>query len=174
MLLTITSIPKIRNTNKCDEYRPINAMANDEEILESIVKKQFVEYIEKNNILDKNQSAFRAKHSCETALNCAINEQKFLLDKGRVILIVFLDFKRAFGTVDKKRMIEKLKIYGVNGKELDLFKNFLNGRKQRVKYKNSTSGENEVPICLPQGTALSVILFTLYINDMMKTTKIAL
>lgn len=82
-------------------------------------------------------------------------------------MIVFLDFKRAFETIDRKRMIEKLKIHGVNGKEQE----FLNGRNLITKYENSTSGETKVPIVLLQGTALSVTLFTLHINDMKKATK---
>lgn len=31
---TITPIPKVKNTNKCEEFRPINSMPNDEKIIE--------------------------------------------------------------------------------------------------------------------------------------------
>lgn len=63
-ILTVTPIPKIKNTNQFVEFRPINTMENDEKIMESIVKSQFIKHIETNNLLTKTQSAFRAKHSC--------------------------------------------------------------------------------------------------------------
>lgn len=79
--------------------------------------------------------------------------------------------KRAFETVDRKRMIMKLEEYGIINNELNWFANFLNNRKQKTKYKNQISNEIIVPIGLPQGTSLSVILFVLYINDIVRVPK---
>lgn len=165
---TITPIPKIKNTAKAEEFRPINTTDVDEKIFELIVKNQLVNFIEENQILAKTQSAFRAKHSCETAINYLINNWKEAIDKGETVIAVFLDLKRAFETVDRKRMIDKLKNYGIEGKELKLFENYMADRRQKVKYNGDISEELEIPIGLPQGTALSVILFILYINDIVK------
>lgn len=65
----------------------------------------------------------------------------------------------------------KLKSYGINGTELKLFENYLNDKKQQVKFKNETFEDTNVPIGLPQETALSVILFSLYINNMMNVSR---
>lgn len=43
-------------------------------------------------------------------------------------------------------------------------------RKQNTKFNNKYSDDEIVPIGLPQGTALSVLLFILYINDIVKVT----
>lgn len=168
---TVTPIPKIKNTNKADTFRPINAMECDEKFLETIVKSQLVEYIENNKLLAKNQSAFRKNHSCETALTYVISDWRDSLSEGRAIVVVFLDLKRAFETVDRKRMLEKLKSYGIKNSELKLFENYLYNRKQKVKFKDEMSDEVDVPIGLPQGTALSVILFILYINDIVSVPR---
>jgi Reverse transcriptase (RNA-dependent DNA polymerase) len=66
---TVIPIPKIKNTKKSQEFRPINTIPPDAKIIENIVKKQLTEYVESNNILNKFQSAFRKGHSCETTLN---------------------------------------------------------------------------------------------------------
>lgn len=79
-----------------------------------------------------------------------------------------LDLKRAFETIDRERMQNQLSAIGVTGKELEWFKNFLSGRRQQTKFKGSVSKLIEVPIGLPQGTALSVILFIIYINNITK------
>lgn len=68
-------------------------------------------------------------------------------------------------------MLKKLELYGIKNGELKFFENYLNNRKQKVKFKNKTSNIIDVPIGLPQGTALSVLLFILYINDIVKVPQ---
>lgn len=86
-------------------------------------------------------------------------------------MIIFLDLKRAFETVDRERMIMKLNSMGIHGNELKWFKNYLSNRKQNTKFNDKISNDEDVPIGLPQGTALSVLLFILYINDIVKVPK---
>lgn len=168
---TISSIPKIKNTNKADSFRPIDSMECDEKFLEVIIKTQLTDYIENNNLLSKNQSAFRKKHSCETASNHVISDWKESLNDSQIVIVVFLDLKRAFETVDRQKMLGKLESYGIKNTELKLFENYLTNRKQKVKFKGDMSNEIDVPIGLPQGTALSVIPFILYINNIVYVPK---
>lgn len=60
---------------------------------------------------------------------------------------------------------------GIEDVELKWFEDYLSNRKQKTKFVNSTSKEEIVPIGLPQGTALSVLLFIIYINDIVYSTK---
>lgn len=62
-LSMITPIPKVNNTNKCDQFRPINSMPNDEKIIECVVKEQILEYFNANNIITDTQSAYRTGYS---------------------------------------------------------------------------------------------------------------
>lgn len=71
-ITTIVPIPKIKNTNECSEYRPINVLPVHAKLLECTVKCQLLKYIEDNQILTKRQSGFRSNHSCETSLNFVI------------------------------------------------------------------------------------------------------
>ena len=57
----VTPIEKIKNTNKCEEYRPINSLKTFEKVLETVVKQQLENYMEENNLLSKYQSGFRRK-----------------------------------------------------------------------------------------------------------------
>lgn len=170
-LSTITPIPKIKNTIKASDFRPINSMPVDEKIIEKIVKKQLIEYIDKNDIIYEKQSAFRKNHSCETTINYVLKEFIDATDDADIVIAVFIDLKRAFETVDRQIMLKKLIKYGIYSNELKWFESFLSNRKQKTKYLNEISYENDIPIGLPQGTALSVILFNLYINDITSKTK---
>ena len=57
----VTPIEKIRNTIKCEEYRPINTLRTSEKIIEKIVKDQLEEYFEKHSLLSKYQSGFKKR-----------------------------------------------------------------------------------------------------------------
>lgn len=151
-----------------NEHRPINTMPNDEKIIECVVKDQLIDYIENNNLISPHQSAFRSNHSCETALNFLINEWKRSMDDGQIVVAVFLDLQRAFETVDRQIFLRKLENIGIRGVELRWFENYLNDRKQQTKFKDKQSNRINVEIGIPQGTALSVILFLIYIDSITK------
>lgn len=93
------------------------------------------------------------------------------MENGLYVVIVFLDLKRAFETIEREIMIEILKSIGVRDVELSWFESYLTTRKQQTKYKNKVSTENEVPIGLPQGSTLGVVLFNLYINSITKVPQ---
>jgi len=103
---TVVPIPKVRVTIKIEEFRPINKLPIYEKILEVIVHEQLVEYLESNNLLKECQSRFRAKHSCETALQWVISSWKKSIGERKII--VFVDLRRAFEVVDRNIFIRKL------------------------------------------------------------------
>lgn len=59
---TVTPIPKVNNTLKASEYRPINVLPTYEKVLEQIVKIQLDKFTEVNKILIEHQSGFRKNH----------------------------------------------------------------------------------------------------------------
>lgn len=69
----VVPVPKVRGTIKVEEFRPINKLPIYEKILELIVRKQLVDYLESNNLFQECQSGFRSSHSCQTALQWVIS-----------------------------------------------------------------------------------------------------
>lgn len=103
---SVTPIEKIAKTSKCEEFRPINTLKTCEKLIEKIVKQQLETYFEKNKLFSKAQSGFRKNYSCETAVNYVINRWKYV-GKNKKLLAIFLDFKRAFETIDRDILIKK-------------------------------------------------------------------
>ncbi len=164
---TIVPIEKVKNTSNAAEFRPINMLPVYEKVLEIIMKNQIITFMTDSKVLIEEQAGFRSNFSCETSLNKVLNEWKLEIEKDKFIAAVFLDFKRAFETVDRKIMLKKLEIYGFSKEALDLLENYLSNRKQQTKFNDEISSQCSCDIGLPQGSVLSPLLFILYVNDML-------
>ena len=101
-------------------------------VMEKIIRDVLIHYMEVNGFFTKHQHGFRKGHSCATQLIEVMEQWTEDLDKKNSIDVIYLDFQKAFDTLPHKRLIHKLKGYGISGILLLWIKNFLHERKQRV------------------------------------------
>lgn len=147
-------------------YRPISVLNILSKILEKVLNKRLLDYLEHEKILSDNQYGFRKGKSTEDAVLRLTETVSRVLDKKKKCAGIFIDLKKAFDTVSIPLLLKKLEDVGVRGTALNIFSDYLTNRTQCVKINNITSESTQLSYGVPQGSVLGPTLFLVYLNQL--------
>ena len=147
-------------------YRPVSVLPVFSKIIERLMYNRLLKYTNDNNLLYKYQFGFQKGRSTHMALIILIDKISEALENGDCVIGIFLDFSKAFDTVDHIILLQKMYFYGIQDTTLSWFENYLSNRKQYVTYNGIKSQTEKINCGVPQGSILGPLLFLIYINDL--------
>lgn len=167
----ITPVLKKGDAEVVPNYRPICILPCLSKIVEKLIVIRLMKYFNRFNLLSPHQFGFREGFSTELGLISFTDTIKHAIDTGNIVGAIFVDFTKAFDTINHHILLYKLEALGIRGPPLSLIRSYLTNRFQVVEINGRLSRPKLVIKGVPQGSILGPLLFLVYINDLPNCLK---
>ncbi|KAG1676583.1 RNA-directed DNA polymerase from mobile element jockey [Nymphon striatum] len=169
---TVIPIPKPgKDHTDPSNYRPIALTSCICKTMERMINCRLTYFLESNNILTRFQSGFRRHRSTIDHLVRFETLVREAFVRREHLAAVFFDLEKAYETTWKYGILRDLFNSGLRGRMPIFIKHFLTNRKFRVRVGTTFSDYFDLEMGVPQGSILSVTLFSLKINDIVNHVK---
>jgi hypothetical protein len=115
-LMKIVKIQPIYKKGKKQDitnYRPVSLLSVFSKVLEKLVYKRLLTFLNKHNVLPESQNGFRENSSIDTATQSFIEDIQHAMDNTLLVMGIFLDLTKAYDIINHNKLLAKLDNYGL-------------------------------------------------------------
>jgi hypothetical protein len=153
--------PRDPLNNRC-----ITIMCCVAKIYSTLLNTRIQKFLDDNSILVDEQNGFRASRSCIDHIFSLVTVLRNRKSQGKSTFISFIDFKKAFDSVDRTLLLFKLSKIGISGHMYWAISSLFKNPMSRVVLNDVSTDWFSCPIGVKQGDTISPTLFAIYINDL--------
>lgn len=152
-------------------YRPIAILSVINKIVEKVLVKQVSEFLEHYKLISNSQHGFRKGRSTSTALGQFTDDVNESLDSGKQVVALFIDYKKAFDTLDHNQLLQAMKECGIRGPTNDWFRSYLSNRTLQTKIAGTIGLEAAVQTGVPTGSVYGPVGYIMHVNSVCNVIK---
>ena len=167
----ITAVHKKGDKADLNNYRPITVIPVLAKLFASVLTRRLADWTERNNLRAPTQAGFRANRGTSDQLSILNYIVKKCLSQGKKLYCCFVDFEKAFDTVDREVLWAVLANIGVRGQFLKCLQSLYGVDSAAVRTAQGTSGAFRCFQGVQQGSPLSPLLFGLLLDCLHKVLK---
>ena len=154
--ININTIPVFKKGSQTclSNYRPISLLSVFHKLLEKLMYNRLINFLENHDILFDKQFGFRSKHNTDHAILSIVDKIQNSIEGREYSWGIFLDFSKAFDTVNHKILLKKLEHYGIREIANEWFRSYLDNRQQIVVVNGVSSAKCSTSCGIPQGSVV--------------------
>lgn len=162
----IRPIHKKGNYSDTNNYRPITILSSLDKIIEKYLGNQINGFLSRNGIIHERQFGFQKGKNTSQLLAQFTDEVNGHLNNRNHVIVVMIDFSKAFDTLNHDTLFKKLEQNGIQGPFLNWFKDYHHNRYNTVSIAGDLSDLKKSNYGTAQGSIIGPTEYLIYVNDM--------
>lgn len=172
--LKIGTVRPIYKKGKMDDYnnyRPITILPVIDKIIEKYISKQIYSFYDLHGLINHTQYGFQPQKSTTELLSAFSDYILSNLNDKKNVLVVFIDYSKAFDTLRHDVLLDRLDDCGIRGPLLDWCRDYLANRSYHVKIGDALSRKVSVAEGTAQGSVMGPLHYITYVNNVNGVVK---
>ena len=153
------------SVNDPNNYRGISLLSVIGKLFTSCLNHRLSLYVENVGLLGEEQAGFRPGYSTTDHIFVLNSLVQLYLQNNKRLYCCFIDYAKAFDTIDRTSLWSKLIGSEVNGNVIRVIYNLYENAKSCIKKGGKLSQFFKCDVGVRQGENLSPLLFAIYLND---------
>lgn len=152
-------------------YRPIAILSIINKITEKLIINQISNFLDKHNIISNSQHGFRRGRSTATALKLFTDYINNSLDKRKQVVALFIDFKKAFDTLDHSQLLQAMSECGIRGPLNSWIQVYLKNRSMQTVVSGTKGAKANIRYGVPTGSVYGPVGYIMHVNSVCNVVK---